>query len=741
MTDAAAKILSGLNDAQREAVVHSGSPLLVVAGAGSGKTRVVTCRIAHLMASGVEPYRILAITFTNKAAGEMRERIEGLVGPSDAWISTFHSMCARALRREIHRLGYDRSYSIYDRDDTLRCIREATAEVGLSPTRWRPESLCAAISSYKNACEGPDEVPSGDYRSRNIAEVYRVYQDICRRNNAVDFDDLLVLMVRLLEDEPEVRQYWQGRFRHVLIDEYQDTNRAQYRIVRALASGGAELSAVGDPDQSIYAWRGADVRNILEFQKDFPGTKIVRLEENYRSTEVILSAASGLIRQNTERIDRELWSKRASDVKVTTLVRADEELEAAEVASTIERLRNEDNLNYQDFAIFYRTNAQSRPFEDVFVLKSIPYALLGSISFYERKEIKDAIAYLRLLANPADDLAFRRAVNTPTRGIGDKTVMALRERAAAKGVALAEALLDGEVRSSFGSRAKRALDGFASILTELRKVASTSLSVAEIIRETLRISGYVASLDEFNDVGRAENLDQLVAKAAAFDEKEPESGLADFLAEVSLVADVDEWDEKADRVALMTLHSAKGLEFGVVFVTGMEEGLLPHARSIESGEPAEIEEERRLAYVGMTRAKDRLFLTRCRRRYLRGVSQLAAASRFISELPEEALERGDEDEVEFGADPFAAETEAGPAYERPEPGSEEPGGVRRVYDEDADLIMPHEIEPGDRVNHRKFGLGVVVEMQGSGLSGKVIVDFTSVGPKKLVLEYARLTRL
>ncbi len=740
-------ITAGLNPAQREAVSHKGTPLLVVAGAGSGKTRVVTSRIAHLMATGISPRRILAITFTNKAAGEMRDRVETMLGHSGAWVSTFHSMCARLLRSEIHLMGMSRDYSIYDRTNTLRAVREATAEVGLSTTRWRPESVSSAISSFKNACEGPDDVPQGDFHNRNISEIYRVYQEICRRNNAVDFDDLLLHTVHLLEDEEQVKDAWSKRFDHILIDEYQDTNSAQYRIVRALTGGGAELCAVGDPDQSIYAWRGADIRNILEFQRDFPDTHVVRLEENYRSTKVILLAASGLIAQNTERIERDLWSKRESPHKVKLLVRADEELEATDVAKEIESLRKEDNREWNEFAVFYRTNAQSRAFEDVFILNSIPYAIIGSIAFYERKEVKDTIAYLRLLSNPADNLAFRRVVNTPTRGIGDKTVELLSQRAREEGIPLAEAALREEIRASLSTRARKALTEFSRMWLELQSMASAEMPVADVVDGVLRRSGYLASLNplEEDDADRIDNLDQIVAKATAFDEKEPDGDLTSFLEEVSLVADVDDYDEKADRVVLMTLHAAKGLEFGVVFVSGMEEGLLPHGRSIESGDTTQIEEERRLAYVGMTRAKDRLYLTRCRRRFMRGTSQLAAASRFISEIPDANVEREpDDDGIDIPGFDFNRSVEdddVGIAPEKPEPGSEEPGGVRRVYDEDADMILPHELEEGDRVEHKRFGRGVIAQLQGSGLSAKVVVDFHAAGRKKLVLEYARLRRI
>jgi DNA helicase-2/ATP-dependent DNA helicase PcrA len=710
-------ILAGLNPPQAEAVQHRDGPLLVLAGAGSGKTRVLTYRVAWLLQeAGVPPHRILAITFTNKAAGEMRERVAALLPEAarDLWICTFHAACLRILRRQAEFFGRSGNFVIYDADDQLTAVRDCLNELNLDSKKYPPRAVAAAISRAKNLLQevGDYERQADDPYSRLLAGVYRHYEDMLKRNNAVDFDDLLFLTVRLFQEYPQVLACYQGRFRYILIDEYQDTNYVQYVLVNLLAAGHKNLCVVGDPDQSIYGWRGADIRNILSFEKDYPEAKVIKLEQNYRSTGMILKAANQVIRHNSGRKEKHLWTAAGEGSPVTVYCGKDEQAEAWFLSRHIRRLWEQGDRHYRDFAVLYRTHAQSRVVEEIFLQSGIPYTIIGGLKFYERKEIKDLLAYLRLIANPHDELSLGRIINVPRRGIGKASLGKIVEFARGKEVSLVDALARApEIPGlTAGMRDRAKLLG--DLLQQLA-VLSEQLTITELVRATLEQTGYRQELVDENTVEartRLENLDEFLSVSGEFD-RPGAGGLLEFLAEIALFTDVDGYREVTDQVVLMTLHSAKGLEFPVVFLTGMEEGVFPHSRSLE--EPGEIEEERRLCYVGITRAREQIYLTHCLRRTLYGATRFNPPSRFLGEIP-----------------PHLVDVVTYPGY--PEKSRKPAGG--------SFCGAPEAFTLGDKVRHGKWGAGVVVGVRGEGEEIELKVAFPEMGIKTLLARYAPLEK-
>ncbi len=651
-------ILDDLTDAQREAVTHVDGPLLVVAGAGSGKTRVVTRRVAYLIEQGVSPFNILAITFTNKAAGEMRERVEALYPVEGMWISTFHSMCARILRRHADRLGYTSSYSIYDTADQIACIKEAITTLGIAPDFASPREIAAYISKQKSAFLSAEDAKKAHLglKKEAFAQVYAAYQQRLSELNAMDFDDLLVNLVRLFMEHPDLLERYQQNFRYILIDEYQDINHCQYMITRLLGEAHRNVCATGDPDQSIYSWRGADVRNILDFEKDFPDCKTVFLEQNYRSTQNILAAADGLIAYNQRRKPKRLWTENPAGGAIRVLFLLDEQQEADYIAQAILEAV-EDGLRYGDIAVFYRVNAQSRVIEEALRRAGAPYEIVMGVEFYQRKEIKDVLAYLRLCANPADEVSFRRVINTPNRGLGKGALAHVERFASEQGLNLLEAVCHPDIGQGLRAPARKGLAAFAKLMTELIGMPQTP--VEPFVEVVLQQTGYLEFLEkEANAQERQENVKELASAAAEFDQQYGERAtLTAFLEQVALVSETDDLDECSDVVHLMTLHASKGLEFPMVVIAGLEEGLLPHSRSIEGDD---VEEERRLCYVGMTRAKQRLVLTHAHRRTIFGAKQYMIPSRFLDEIPAELLDVEDHTQDEryvFDEDDWGEEEE------------------------------------------------------------------------------------
>ena len=747
-------LLSGLNPEQRAAVVHEGSPLLIVAGAGSGKTRVLTHRIAYLLAArGVAPQEILAITFTNKAAGEMAARVAALVGPQARfmWVMTFHSACVRILRREAKRFGYPSSFSIYDQADSQRLMALACRELDLDAKQFPPKAMAAAVSNLKNELVDYETFASRAQtaRDRALAEAYSEYQRRLVAAGAMDFDDLIMVTVNLFQAMPEVAEQYRRRFRHVLVDEYQDTNHAQYILVRELVSGGAplfnssrtvggapqadaipapELCVVGDADQSIYAFRGATIRNIVEFEEDYPDATVILLEQNYRSTQNILAAANAVVSQNRSRKPKNLWSDQGAGPPIVGYVADNEHDEAAFVAEEVDRLADAGEATPGQVAVFYRTNAQSRVFEEVFIRVGLPYRVVGGVRFYERREVRDLLAYLRLIANPADEVSLRRVLNVPKRGIGDRAEEYVAAYAQRERITFAQALARPASVPGLAARSAAAIEGFNALIGEFRELAETG-PVAELAEAVLERTGYTESLEsssDLQDASRVENLKELVSVAREFDGSHDAGTLAEFLEQVSLVADADEIPEGEDHgglVTMMTLHTAKGLEFPVVFLTGLEEEVFPHQRSLTN--PKELEEERRLAYVGITRAEQRLYLTRALARNWYGRPSFHRQSRFLGEIPPGL--------IEWRRDEVAATRAATPAQERmaSRPGARSPGN----------RPVPA-LSPGDMVTHDKFGLGTVVSTDGYGDQAEAKIDFGGgYGVKHLVLRYAPLEKL
>jgi DNA helicase II / ATP-dependent DNA helicase PcrA len=753
-------VLEGLNGPQREAVTHVGSPLLIVAGAGSGKTRVLTRRIAYLLAAReVHPGSVLAITFTNKAAGEMKQRVAALVGrrANAMWVSTFHSACVRILRREAKRFGFTSSFTIYDQTDSERLMRLVCRDLDLDPKRYPPRQFSNKVSAMKNELidhEAAAAMADTDHQ-RLVAQAYGIYQRRLTEANAFDFDDLIMTAVQLFQAFPEVAEHYRRRFRHVLVDEYQDTNHAQYVLVRELVGtkqrrtvdgdlvgqasttpelAPAELCVVGDADQSIYAFRGATIRNILQFEADYPDARVILLEQNYRSTQTILSAANAVISRNPDRKPKRLWTDSGDGPRVVGYVADDEHMEAQFVAEEIDRLGDEALAKPGDVAVFYRTNAQSRVMEEVFIRVGLPYRVVGGVRFYERREVRDALAYLRTLANPDDSVSLRRILNVPRRAIGDRSEGMVEALAQRDGITYWQALRRAAEAPGIASRSVHAIESFVALIDELRALVADGASPAAILQAVLDRTGYLAELTASNDPQdetRVDNLRELVAVAGEFEasatSEEGGATLNGFLEQVSLVADADEIPEGEDHggvVTLMTLHTAKGLEFPVVFLTGLEDGVFPHMRSLS--EPRELEEERRLAYVGITRARERLYLSRAIVRSAWGAPNHNPPSRFLDEIPIELVDwlRTEAEQTRWTsrpARPLSARrsTRTARPPERPIP----------------------VLSAGDRVTHDAFGLGTVVATFGSGEHAQATVDFGASGLKTLLLRYAPVAKL
>ncbi|MEV4011233.1 DNA helicase PcrA [Nonomuraea angiospora] len=739
-------MLDGLNPQQREAVIHHGSPLLIVAGAGSGKTRVLTHRIAYLLAEReVHPGEILAITFTNKAAREMKERIDKLVGPRSRamWVMTFHSACMRILRREAKRLGFPSSFSIYDQADSQRLMAMVCREMELDPKRYPPRSFSAQVSNFKNELIDYETAldKAGSHLEKTLAEAYKAYQLKLTEAGAMDFDDIIMNTVTLFQLFPEVAEHYRMRFRHVLVDEYQDTNHAQYILIRELVghpelrttdgelvrtgADMSELCVVGDADQSIYAFRGATIRNILEFERDYPDARTILLEQNYRSTQNILAAANAVIARNESRKPKNLWSDQGDGPKIVGYVADNEHDEAMFVAQEVDRLSDEESVKPGEVAVFYRTNAASRVFEEIFIRTGLPYKVVGGVRFYERKEVKDLLAYLRVLANPADVVSLRRILNVPKRGIGDRAEATIEALSSRERISFWDALRRADEAYGMATRSLNAVREFVALIEELIAKAE-GMPPSALAEEVLVATGYRAELEaseDPQDESRLENLNELISVASEFEEANPEGTLVEFLEQVSLVADADqipEADGGQGVVTLMTLHTAKGLEFPVVFLTAMEDGVFPHIRSL--GEPKELEEERRLAYVGITRAQQRLYITRAAVRSSWGAPAFNPASRFVNEVPGQL--------IDWRTDP---EKSAWSAATRKEPAARPPAktGGRKVPS----------LAPGDRVTHDAFGLGTVVSVDGVAEKTKVKIDFGSGGEKTLLLAYAPIDKL
>ncbi|MBV8929689.1 MAG: DNA helicase PcrA [Mycobacteriaceae bacterium] len=759
-------LLEGLNPQQRQAVLHEGSPLLIVAGAGSGKTAVLTRRIAYLLAArDVSPGQVLAITFTNKAASEMRERVVSLVGPRarSMWVATFHSSCVRILRNQATLLpGLNSNFSIYDADDSRRLLLMIGKDMGLDTRRYSPRLLANCISNLKNELIDPEQAAadiseSTDELNRIVADVYGEYQRRLRRANALDFDDLIGETVAVLQRFPQIAQYYRRRFRHILVDEYQDTNHAQYALVRELVGtetvdglAPAELCVVGDADQSIYAFRGATIRNIEEFERDYPHATTILLEQNYRSTQNILSAANSVISRNSGRREKRLWTDAGDGALIVGYVADNEHDEASFVASEIDALADRGDITYNDVAVFYRTNNSSRSLEEVFIRAGIPYKVVGGVRFYERKEIRDIVAYLRVLDNPGDAVSLRRILNTPRRGIGDRAEACVAVYAENTGVGFADALqaaAEGRV-PMLNSRSEKAIAGFVELLDDLRSHLDDELG--SLVEAVLDRTGYRAELEASSDpqeLARLDNLNELVSVAHEFsidrtnaealesdldvpeDEDVPDTGvLAEFLERVSLVADADELPEhNAGLVTLMTLHTAKGLEFPVVFVIGWEDGMFPHMRAL--GDPAELSEERRLAYVGITRARQRLYVSRAKVRSSWGQPNMNPESRFLKEIPQHLIEWRRTDPAPSG---LSAPVSGAGRFGTPRPSPSRVAAGKRPL-----LVL----EPGDRVSHDKYGLGRVEEVTGIGESAMSLIDFGSAGRVKLMHNHAPVQKL
>ena len=745
MSSVSSGLIDGLNPQQQEAVQHAGSPLLVVAGAGSGKTRVLTRRIAYLLAErNVAPYEVLAITFTNKAAGEMKERVAELVGDRarSMWVSTFHSACVRILRKEAQLLGYSNSFTIYDQSDSLRLITLVMRDMNLDSKKYAPRAVQSLISSAKNELQGPADYlnQSKNQFDQIVADVYAIYQKRLTSANSMDFDDLIAKTVEVLQRHPEARAKYRSRFRHILVDEYQDTNHAQYVLIKELVGDErdgfpiAELCVVGDADQSIYAFRGANIRNILQFEADYPQARTILLEQNYRSTQNILSAANSVIANNENRKEKNLWSEAGAGSTLVGHVAESEHDEAEFVVSEISRLRDLGKSNPGDTAIFYRTNAQSRVFEEVFLRSGIPYKVVGGVRFYERREVKDFLAYLRVLVNPEDEVSLRRIINTPKRGIGDRALDLIELHANAKGLTFWQSLCEVENNQEIAARSSSSIIDFVKLIQSLQTLVEAKTRPSVIAQAVLEQSGLLAELSDSSDPQdevRVENLEELVAVATEYEEGEVDEGeeisLVGFLEDVSLVADADQIPDGEDHggvVTMMTLHTAKGLEFPTVFLTGMEEGIFPHSRTL--GDPEELQEERRLAYVGLTRARENLFITRAEYRSSWGAPNYNAPSRFLSEIPDSVIEWN---EVQEKVSPISSSRSSiRRNFAAPKPTGKSSSNTMQL-------------EVGERVSHDTFGLGTVVAVTGEGDRAEATINFGSFGEKRLLLRYAPVEKL
>ena len=766
-------IYDKLNEPQREAVYHTDGPLLILAGAGSGKTRVLTHRIAYLIGErGVNAWNILAITFTNKAAEEMRQRVDNLVGfgAESVWVSTFHSACVRILRRFIDRLGYENHFTIYDTDDQKTLIKEVCRKVDVDTKVFKERSLLSAISSAKNEMILPDEFElnaGGDFAKMKIAKVYREYEAQMKANNALDFDDLLVKTVQLLQTQPDVLESYQERFRYIMVDEYQDTNTVQFQLVSLLAGKYKNLCVVGDDDQSIYKFRGANIRNILDFEHEFPDAKVIKLEQNYRSTGNILNAANSVIANNRGRKEKSLWTENGEG-ELIRLRQFDTAFDEADFIGEDIKSAVRQGGSYNDSAVLYRTNAQSRLLEEKFIAMNIPYKIVGGVNFYARREIKDLLAYLKTIDNGCDDVAVRRIINVPKRGIGLTTINRIQESATERGIGFYEALLAPGLIAGVGRSATK-LDSFAALI-EYFKTLAEEMNITDLLQEVIEKTGYIESLeneDKEEAKTRKENIDELISKAATYEEscqdKEEKATLSGFLEEVALVADIDSLDEDQEYVVLMTLHSAKGLEFPRVYLAGMEDGLFPGYMSINAGDREELEEERRLCYVGITRAEQELTLTSARRRMVHGETQYNPMSRFVKEIPRELLDTGNKkftQETEMPAqqntyararEAFRAQAFGGafggmtPAKNqgvgKPLTGSQALASLQKGSQLAAGGNGPLGYETGDRVRHVKFGEGTVTDIKEGGRDHEVTIEFDSVGTRKMFAKFAKLVKV
>ncbi len=738
-------IYEGLNPQQQEAVCHTEGPLLLLAGAGSGETRVLTHRIAYLIEEkGVNPWNILAITFTNKAAGEMRERVDKIVGygSENIWVSTFHSSCVRILRRYIDRLGYDKNFTIYDADDQKTVMKEVCKYLQIDTKLYRERSLLAAISSAKDELVSPEEFlanAGGDWGQKKVAQVYEEYQKRLRSSNALDFDDLIVKTVELFRSCPDVLDYYQERFRYIMVDEYQDTNTAQFKFVSLLAEKYKNLCVVGDDDQSIYKFRGANIRNILEFEKVFPQAHVIKLEQNYRSTQNILNAANRVIANNTERKPKSLWTDNEEGQLVHFRNFQNAYEEAEYIAGEIRQKVREGLCAYKDCAILYRTNAQSRMFEEKFLLANIPYRLVGGVNFYARKEIKDLLAYLKTVDNARDDLAVRRIINVPKRGIGATTISRVQDYATDSGLSFYEALEQADQIPALG-RGGAKLEPFVSFIRRLRSQAEF-YSVKELLQQIIDDTGYVEELqkeDTEEAQARIENIDELITKVVTYEESAEEPTLSGFLEEIALVADIDSVDENDDRVLLMTLHSAKGLEFPYVYLAGMEDGIFPSYMTISADDPSELEEERRLCYVGITRAMKELTLTSAQQRMIRGETQYNKISRFVREIPRELIELGREQVAEQEKKKEALKPRQN-TYAKMRDILKKPAFVPQQFQVTKAEKLDYTV--GDTVRHIKFGTGVVLNIVEGGKDYEVTVDFDRAGVKKMFAGFAKLKKV
>ena len=761
------EILKQLNDKQYEAVVNTEGPCLVIAGAGSGKTKVLTHKIAYLIdEKGVLPWNILAITFTNKAANEMKERIEGLVGDvaKDIWMGTFHSVCVRILRRFIDRIGFDSSFIIFDTSDQRTLIKACIKNIGLDDKMFTDRSVQSEISNAKNEMLEPDQYTlraNGDFRKEKIALVYEMYQKRLKENNAIDFDDIINYTIKILMDNPDVLEYYSDKFKYVLVDEYQDTNKSQFTLVTLLASKNGNITVVGDNDQGIYSFRGADISNILNFERDFPGTKIIKLEQNYRCTGNILKAANSVIKNNEVKYKKQLWTENDVGNLPKVYSAKNEYDEGTYIATQIEHLRREEKYNYSDFAILYRMNTQSRAIEEILRRESIPYKIIGGLKFYERKEIKDVISYLRLIQNPSDNISLKRVINEPKRGIGKTSLDNIEKLAEDTGISMYEIIKNADQyglnRVFLNSRE------FVNVIEELRN-KKDDIKISELIKEILNKSGYTKALEEENTIeaeNRIENLDEFLTVAIEFEDESAENKLSDFLEGITLSSDIDNMEETDDSVTLMTLHSAKGLEFPVVFLVGMEEGIFPGYKSIS--EPKELEEERRLCYVGITRAKKNLFLTCSKQRTIFGSTSCNPISRFLKEIPEELLDGYDETFGENQENNRFEDSKYSWTY-----GSKDNGNIKtykidkkepvsaasnitgfafrtaesflnsigkKTSNSNVDLSQ---YKAGVRIFHKKFGEGTISTVEPEGEDLKVDINFDKVGHKRLMAKYANL---
>ena len=761
------EILKQLNDKQYEAVVNTEGPCLVIAGAGSGKTKVLTHKIAYLIdEKGVLPWNILAITFTNKAANEMKERIEGLVGDvaKDIWMGTFHSVCVRILRRFIDRIGFDSSFIIFDTSDQRTLIKACIKNIGLDDKMFTDRSVQSEISNAKNEMLEPDQYTvraNGDFRKEKIALVYEMYQKRLKENNAIDFDDIINYTIKILMDNPDVLEYYSDKFKYVLVDEYQDTNKSQFTLVTLLASKNGNITVVGDNDQGIYSFRGADISNILNFERDFPGTKIIKLEQNYRCTGNILKAANSVIKNNEVKYKKQLWTENDVGNLPKVYSAKNEYDEGTYIATQIEHLRREEKYNYSDFAILYRMNTQSRAIEEILRREGIPYKIIGGLKFYERKEIKDVISYLRLIQNPSDNISLKRVINEPKRGIGKTSLDNIEKLAEDTGISMYEIIKNADQyglnRVFLNSRE------FVNVIEELRN-KKDDIKISELIKETLNKSGYTKALEEENTIeaeNRIENLDEFLTVAIEFEDESAENKLSDFLEGITLSSDIDNMEETDDSVTLMTLHSAKGLEFPVVFLVGMEEGIFPGYKSIS--EPKELEEERRLCYVGITRAKKNLFLTCSKQRTIFGSTSCNPISRFLKEIPEELLDGYDETFGENQENNRFEDSKYSWTY-----GSKDNGNIKtykidkkepvsaasnitgfafrtaesflnsigkKASNSNVDLSQ---YKAGVRIFHKKFGEGTISTVEPEGEDLKVDINFDKVGHKRLMAKYANL---